>query len=272
MEIVEIIDEISERINKQIAIYWVQELDEPNTYLMQVDRTLWLNDSREFVIGVNVYKVLSFVRNTSITVFGLEAPPVGSFTLNNKNFTGDIVSPSPNVLIGKYEQVNSLLATIPEPKPTPIIWVVSPIKSQLVTDVYSALDYKIRQRMFFAAPSNWGDWDEREDTRQVINPMIDLLNAFIASANKHPLVSFLNIDSEIIQHSRLQRLNDYKGGDAIFGDKYSGIEVFLNFEIRKETRNFTFQTAPVPPTPPIITKALMIGDKALIINTNILIL
>ncbi len=256
-DISEILEQIFNEIDTSIEIYFVTE-GENGEFILRVNRTLWVREGEHLTFQDNLYTVFDVVRNLTITV-----KPASSIVTPQ---AGVIELATPFFQCGKYDQVVDILREVEGKTPNPLIWLVDPTDRQFITDINSSIESKGAVRLFFLTNSNFSDYDNKKDRLRCIYPMQDLLEMMIEKSRSNHLVGRVTVDGRMITHSRVTaNINQ-----NIFGNPYSGIEVFVDFPIRKN--NCKTPQRAFPPTPPAITQVLTIEGLVLTIDEFILIL
>ena len=197
-----------------------------DTYTIEVCNTYHVQASCSTIsIGGTDYNVIAVVDNTSITISSTSAPVGDYYTIA-----------APFYFAGTRIAVNSKLSLIEDYKDKlPFVFLWEVLQEGIITDTDSRLEQETTVRLFFLAPRD----KELNDTETLYNdsvdPMSNLLEAFVASLEGNTLI----LDDNIDRYDRLALpkfgVSEEAGAkDSFFNEYLSGLELRITLPILRK--------------------------------------
>lgn len=192
------------------------------TYTAVTTNTEYIRNPKTVSINGNNYRVVSFVENTSILLYGSSLP------------TGDITLYTPKYWHGTITQTNNERVNIPnKSEETPFVYF-----AETYTEDYGDLKgdlVDIPVRLFFLDESNFEDYNTENYYDIVITPMRNLCASIVDRIYLESCV--LNIkDIRITNHTRFATFLDSKGYERnIMSETLSGVELSATLKVRRKT-------------------------------------
>lgn len=252
-------DVITSKIKLQITIFRVD--DEGDNYKLFVDRTWYLNDGRTFLINENVYRILSFVQDEFIIVEGVSKPAPQIIQLENVYFKR-----------GKYAKVMEELNNEDDDSVfNTMCYLLEPFQQNYPQQWDSSIEHEGSYKLLFCSVSNFSDFTTEEDYRQVINPMHSIIDAFIISLRFDTRFAPLINSGRRTSHSKITTISQPRQvqGELFLGRYYSGVMLEIPLRVYKDFCSPP-RFVPPPPPPPGSGTVLIIGQRVLTINSNVL--
>ena len=225
MLVQDLIREVVESMEIILDVYYVQNVS--GGYELRTLNTQYLKPKSVVNLGGTDYTIKSFVKNESITVEGNTAPAATKYTL-----------PNPTYKHGKLKQTS---AEMVEQQATsnkiqyPLIWMFELAPRTRPQEVDTALQSTGSARLFFMNTADYANFTTVQHFEQVINPVNNLVNSFLAQIKKHRLVGKVFINNKIA-HAKFT--NDTgetdSNGNNILPAELSGIELDILLPIRKD--------------------------------------
>lgn len=216
MQVATLLREVVSGLDLTLNVYAVELVG--SNYKLYVDSTRYLNTSKVFELGGVTYTVISFELNASVTVSGASLPAVQMYTLDNPYFTH-----------GKLKAVNIELAQQQEINLMPLIWNFELQPRTRPQEVDTILESTGTVKIFFMTTANYEDYTTAQHYSECIEPMNNLVNAFIEAVKSH------NRSGLVFENLRLNHAKFSTGGTGttasnennVLGMYLSGIELEL---------------------------------------------
>ena len=192
-------------------------------YEIECENTQYLNtDSKVTIDGVE-YTVESFVLNTSLILVGDSAPTVGLKGLN-----------VPTFVFGKYKAVNAQLARRQPTDYLPLIWMREILdRTEPPEEEESRYDSEGIIELYFCISSLWDDWETQDHYTEALEPLNNVVDAFIQALRASSMVGELG-SVERINHAKLSTgTGDISGAQdrSVFSAYVSTIQVRVDMPI-----------------------------------------
>jgi hypothetical protein len=256
-------DVLQTKLKLQIQAFRVDDTDVSDQWKVFVDRTWYLNDGRQFVMNDNLYKVVSFSPNEFLIVEGVQRPQPTIFQLPDLYFKR-----------GKYAKLMEELALEDDDSNyNTFVYLKEPFQISYLQNWDSAINYETTVQLIFCSVSNFQDFTTEEDYRQVINPMNEIIDAFVSELRFDTRFAPLRNSGQRTNHSKITTISQPRQveGELFIGRYYSGVLLQIPLRVYKD-----FCTpprfVPPPPPPPGQGTVLTINGKVLTINEKVLIL
>jgi hypothetical protein len=196
------------------------------TYTIEVCKTYHVQALCSVItIGGTDYPVTAVVDNTSITISSTSAPVGDSYTIA-----------APFYFAGTRIAVNnklSLIESYEDKMPLVFLWEV--LQEGIIKDPESRLDQETTVRLFFLAPRDKEINDTDTLYTDSVDPMGNLLEAFVDSLEGNVLI----LDDNIDRYDRLALpkfgvTSDEGAKDSFFNEYLSGLELRITLPILKK--------------------------------------
>lgn len=200
--------------------------------ILYVDKTWYIQKGTRIEIDGDIYKVIDFTLNTSITL-----DDVGGLTTPES-----ITLPNPTFYYGKTKVVNYKLNSIMD-KTTlyPIIWMQENLGRTAPADVDSSYDSDGSVRLFFLNNANLEDWERADHQTEVIEPLNTVVDEFLRVIDNNGTTGKLG-DNQTINHALFGVSGLLNSADTVknmFAENLSGIEINPSIPILKSTNCMT---------------------------------
>lgn len=197
-----------------------------NTYTITVCKTYHVQAMCSSInIGGTSYPVTAVVNDTSITVSSSSLPVGADYTVA-----------APNYFAGTRIAVSDKLSLIEDYKDKlPFVFLWEVLQEDIIKDENSRLEQDTTVRLFFLAPRD----KELNDTDTLYNdsvdPMGNLLEAFVDSLEGNTLI----LDEDIKRYSRIAlpkfgNVSEEGAKDSFFNEYLSGLELRITLPVLKK--------------------------------------
>jgi len=226
---IQVVDKVREIVNSKPWTVNVKSVTDhgDGTFTIYTCNTSYLNTRMKVEIDSVEYTVVSFVYNESVTLSGTPVLPIGLNTL-----------PTPYFTHGKYSAVNKELGRITNHNTwNPLIWLLELTTRDISSDYDSKFDSEGSVMLFFMSTSDWKNYDTSDHYTEVIKPMSNVVDNFIALSKRHLGVKDLGYSST--NHAKFTTGGSgvQVSGNKVLPDTQSGIELSLSLPIIKESCN-----------------------------------
>lgn len=196
------------------------------TYTIEVCKTYHVQANCSSInIGGTDYPVTAVVDNDSITISSTIAPVGTEYTIA-----------APSYFAGTRLAINTKISNIEDYKDKlPFVYLWEVVQETIITDEESRLEQDTTVRLFFLAPRDNEVTDNELLYNDSVDPMVNLLEAFVSSLSSNALV----LDENINRYERLALpkfgVGDDTGAtDSFFNEFLSGIELRITLPILKK--------------------------------------
>lgn len=221
IETVDIVEDLVSRLNMPLKITEVVDnLD--GTYKLETCNTYYLQAGFDVFLGLVTYQVVSVDINELVTVKGLSAPLIGSYSL-----------PTPYFFHGSILQTNTELSQVPDVfSKTPMVY----LKRTFHETFYgkeAALDRESNLTLFFLTQADFEAWRTDDHDLHAIKPMRNMAYAFLEMLHKDNQVGTLE-SFDLIDRIKFGVVVSDKGTvSSYWNDKLSGVELSISLPINK---------------------------------------
>jgi len=196
-----------------------------NIYTVYTSDTKKLKQYHYVVINSNSYQITEILLNTYFKITSSTA------------VTGtQWIAEAPYFYSGTPIAIDSILKQIQNgSKKYPVIVLFETIRQNIINDNTKATGINADVNLFFMDNANFKDWLTEDHYENVIEPMQEYLDEFIAACNKSIYINEYEFDKyNIINHAKWGIYVEEKGKvRSIFTDELSGIELQMTLPIMR---------------------------------------
>lgn len=223
MQITEIISAIIDSIRDTGTITSITKSG--SVYTCFTANTKKLKQYYYVVINSKSYQITEIVANTYFKVSSTTAVTGTTWTAE-----------APYYYSGTPIAIDNTLKQIGEgAKKYPIIVLFETIKQKIINDTTKATGINADLQLFFMDNANYRDWQTSDHYDNVIEPLQDYVDLFLAACNKSKYINFFELkDYNTVNHAKWGIYVENKGHiRSIFTDDLSGIELQINLPIMR---------------------------------------
>lgn len=141
--------------------------------------------------------------------------------------------PVPFYFHGTPYATNAHISRLKDSQKVPMIYLLEIIREELQAED-SGIETIADLRFFFLDVANFQDWDTDQHYSNVIRPMRNLMDAFVAQARISPLFAELPA-LDVVTHVKFGVYQSNKGHlNSLFNERLSGVELRGNFPFYKK--------------------------------------
>ena len=220
---VDIVKELVASLTPTVEIF--EAIDNGDgTFTLTIFNTYWIHANQQIIIEGNVYTVVSFVINDSITIkektAGAGIPTVNSFILQAPHFEHGKPIPA-----AEKHSVKKLAADR-----MPFVWLEEILEETINPDFKNRWAVESRPRLYFMDEARSEDWTPEDHKVEILQPMRQMVEYFFELLDKDR-----KNYKRVVTYSDWARANwgEYVQGKGAVGrfwnDDLSGHEVLFDF-------------------------------------------